>query len=149
MRVATGYSFWKMNRIINADLKAGTYTMTIGSNFPTAAFGGKKGFVLSNATPFGGNRTALGVSYLVVGLMALVAAVVFGVMSLLRERGEKPQIRYTIPDLFHVMLGLKFLVLGGMEIIGMDHVSMCRSVLACKRKPSYIPNLPQLSTLNP
>ena len=98
MRVATSYSFWKMNRIINADLKAGTYTMTIGSNFPTAAFGGKKGFVLSNATPFGGNRTSIGVAYLVVGLMALVSAVVFSVMSLVRERGEKPEIRYAISE---------------------------------------------------
>lgn len=92
MRAATGYSFWKLSRIVNGNIKAGKYTMTIGSNYPTSSFGGKKGFVISNATPFGGSRVSLGVAYLVVGFLSLVAAVFFGVMSMFRQRGAKPMV---------------------------------------------------------
>lgn len=37
MRTAPTTSFWKLHRIIDDGLKAGTYTLSIGINFPVRA----------------------------------------------------------------------------------------------------------------
>jgi hypothetical protein len=52
--------FWKLHRIIDDPLPAGTYNMTVRLNFPVASFGGTKGIALSNATPAGTQGIFLG-----------------------------------------------------------------------------------------
>ncbi len=92
-------NFWKLHRIYRGDLKKGEYQLTINLNYPVAGFDGTKGYVLTNATPFGGKRSALAIVYLVVGSFSLLfsfVAVILGTKKVI-----KPEVKYppdNIPD---------------------------------------------------
>jgi hypothetical protein len=99
MKTSLDSNFWKLNRIYKGDLKKGVYQLTINLNYPVAGFDGTKGYVLTNATPFGGKRSALAIVYLVIGSFSLFFAVVAILLS--TKKVIKPEVQYppdNIPD---------------------------------------------------
>eukprot|EP00292_Cryptomonas_paramecium_P002149 CAMPEP_0113680182 /NCGR_PEP_ID=MMETSP0038_2-20120614/11140_1 /TAXON_ID=2898 /ORGANISM="Cryptomonas paramecium" /LENGTH=1529 /DNA_ID=CAMNT_0000598461 /DNA_START=386 /DNA_END=4971 /DNA_ORIENTATION=+ /assembly_acc=CAM_ASM_000170 len=94
MRTAGNPNFWKLHRIIHGSLEKGTYRMKIDLNFPVASFSGTKGFVLTNASPFGGKRDSLAIVYFVVGAMCFAITLFLLFLGLTRHKGQKPPIEY-------------------------------------------------------
>ena len=63
---------------IDRDLKKGeSIDVDITSNYNVSAYDGKKKIILSNATVFGGKNKFLGISYIIVGCLSLLCAVIF------------------------------------------------------------------------
>jgi len=63
---------------IERDLESGTQLdVTINNNYNVDFYGGKKKIILSNANRFGGKNKVLGISYIVVGALSLVFAIIF------------------------------------------------------------------------
>lgn len=77
MRPAGLPNFRKLWGRINEDLEAGTYTIIIKNNFPVSEFEGEKYFVLSTVNAFGGKNSFLGISYICVGGICLIMALLF------------------------------------------------------------------------
>lgn len=77
MRLATYNNFHKLYRIIDEPLTKGTYYVIIEAAYPVEQFDGEKFIFFSETTWFGGRSRFLGVSYLVVGGLSLVAATLF------------------------------------------------------------------------
>jgi hypothetical protein len=99
MKTSIDSNFWKLHRIYKGDLKKGVYQLTINLNYPVSGFDGTKGYVLTNATPFGGKRSALAVVYLVVGSFSLFFS--FVAVLLGAKKVIKPEVKYppdNIPD---------------------------------------------------
>ena len=70
-------NFRKLWGRIHQDLEPGEYTLNINNQFDVASFSGQKHFVLSNVNAFGGKNTFLAVSYIVVGVICIILAIVF------------------------------------------------------------------------
>lgn len=81
MRVSPYRNWKKLYRRIEQDLPQGKYYMRATSSFPVESFGGEKFFYITETTWFGGPNKLLGVSYIVVGGVALVLSVLFAVAS--------------------------------------------------------------------
>lgn len=81
MRAAAYRNWKKLYRRIDDDLPAGNYTVIVTSRFPVESFGGEKFFFISDTTWFGGPNEILGISYIVVGGVALLLAIVFLIKS--------------------------------------------------------------------
>lgn len=81
MRLAAYRNWKKLYRIIDEDLPAGKYYVRIDANFPVESFDGEKFFFLSETAWFGGPNKPLGISYLTVGCIALVLAILFFIRS--------------------------------------------------------------------
>ena len=79
MRPAGLPNFRKLwGRIDDRDLKAGTKVqVTIDDKFDVSAFNGKKFLILSTVNAFGGKNSFLGISYIVLGAISIVLAIVF------------------------------------------------------------------------
>lgn len=78
MRPAGLPNFRKLWGRINEDLEAGsTYTVVIQNHFPVSGFDGEKYFVLSTVNAFGGKNSFLGISYICVGGICLIMALLF------------------------------------------------------------------------
>jgi len=86
MRTAGLPDFKKLYRIIDQDLPAGTYNVTITARYPVSSFGGKKYVVLSTTTWIGGKNPFLGYAYIVVGAICFVQGVVFGIKHRISPR---------------------------------------------------------------
>lgn len=76
MRPAGLPTFRKLWGRIENDLDAGTYIIDIDYKY-TIDFGGEKAFVLSTVNAFGGKNSFLGISYIVVGGICLIMALLF------------------------------------------------------------------------
>ncbi|MCQ2817718.1 MAG: CDC50/LEM3 family protein [archaeon] len=76
MRLAGLPNFRKLYGRIREDLQ-GVYTFQIQNHFEVASFSGKKYIVISTVNAFGGKNNFLGISYIVVGAMFLIFAIVF------------------------------------------------------------------------
>ena len=75
---------------INRDLKKGeTIDITINNQYNVNNYKGKKKIVLSNATRFGGKNKFLGVSYIVVGALSILCAILFPVGYKFQMQKEK------------------------------------------------------------
>ena len=75
---------------INRDLKKGeTIDITINNQYNVNNYKGKKKIVLSNATKFGGKNKFLGVSYIVVGALSILCAILFPVGYKFQMQKEK------------------------------------------------------------
>ena len=75
---------------INRDLKKGeTIDITIDNKYNVNNYKGKKKIVLSNATKFGGKNKFLGVSYIVVGALSILCAILFPVGYKFQMQKEK------------------------------------------------------------
>eukprot|EP01086_Lenisia_limosa_P006628 TRINITY_DN25608_c0_g1_i2.p1 TRINITY_DN25608_c0_g1~~TRINITY_DN25608_c0_g1_i2.p1 ORF type:complete len:319 (+),score=46.50 TRINITY_DN25608_c0_g1_i2:58-1014(+) len=77
MRTAGLPHFKKLHRIIDTDLSAGTYTLTVNNRFPVEEFDGTKQFVLATTSSIGGRNMFLAFAYIVVGLLCLTLGIVF------------------------------------------------------------------------
>ena len=79
MRPAGLPNFRKLwGRIDDRDLKAGTKVqVTIDDKFDVSAFNGKKFLILSTVNAFGGKNSFLGISYIVVGILGIICAIIF------------------------------------------------------------------------
>jgi hypothetical protein len=79
MRPAGLPNFRKLwGRIDNMDLDENTdVNVTIDDNFDVSSFNGKKYLILSTVNAFGGKNSFLGISYIVLGGISIILAVVF------------------------------------------------------------------------
>ena len=91
MRPAGLPNFRKLwGRIEDNDLKKGQIiTVTIENNFDVTKFDGKKFLILSTVNAFGGKNTFLGISYIVLGAICIVLAVVFIIGYNVHQKKEK------------------------------------------------------------
>ena len=89
MRPAGLPNFRKLWGRIRQDLPEGEYTVMIEDNFKVSAFKGRKHIVLSTVNAFGGKNTFLGVSYVVVGGICIVLALIFLIGYQIHQRKEK------------------------------------------------------------
>ena len=77
-------------KLVNRDLKKGeTIDITIDNKYNVNNYKGKKKIVLSNATRFGGKNKFLGVSYIVVGALSILCAILFPIGYQFQLKKEK------------------------------------------------------------
>jgi hypothetical protein len=75
---------------IEQDLESGTQIdVVINNNYNVDFYEGKKKIILSNATKFGGKNKFLAVSYIVVGALSLICAIVFPIGYKIQQEKEK------------------------------------------------------------
>jgi len=77
MRPAGLPNFRKLWGKVNQDLMPGKYYIVINNNYPVEKFEGEKYFVLSTVNAFGGKNSFLGISYICVGGICLIMALLF------------------------------------------------------------------------
>lgn len=87
MRTAALPSFRKLYRLLDRNsvasahyrdgLPAGKYRLEIENNYPVEAFNGKKYFVISTTSWFGGRNKFLGIAYIVIGAVCVVLGGIF------------------------------------------------------------------------
>lgn len=77
MRPAGLPNFRKLWGRIREDLQPGNYTMKVNNYYPVKGFNGKKYLVFSTVNAFGGKNSFLGISYIVVGSICLLMAILF------------------------------------------------------------------------
>ena len=82
-------NFRKLWGRIHQDLEPGEYTLNINNQFDVASFSGQKHFVLSNVNAFGGKNTFLAVSYIVVGVICIILAIVFLIGYNIHQKKQK------------------------------------------------------------
>jgi len=75
---------------IDRDLKQGEkIDIVINNNYDVSHYKGKKKIVLSNATKFGGKNKFLGMSYIVVGALSILCAIIFPIGYRFQMQKEK------------------------------------------------------------
>ena len=91
MRPAGLPNFRKLwGRITDTDLKAGSQIeVTIDNKFDVSSFNGKKYLILSTVNAFGGKNSFLGISYIVLGGISIILAVVFVIGYNLHSKYKK------------------------------------------------------------
>lgn len=77
MRPAGLPNFRKLYGRIQKDLQIGNYNIIINNQYPVESFNGEKYIVLSTVNAFGGKNSFLGISYIVVGCICFVMALLF------------------------------------------------------------------------
>ena len=80
MRTAGLPKFRKLYGKIES-LKAGNYSIVIDNQYNVAPFKGTKLFVLSTTNALGGKNYFLAMSYIVVGTLCVVLAIIFAIAS--------------------------------------------------------------------
>jgi hypothetical protein len=87
MRVAGLPTFRKLYGVIEAGVPAGDYTLRVNNRYAVERFGnGTKSIVISNTSFIGGKNAFLGLAFIVVGSICLLAALVFFLINLIRPR---------------------------------------------------------------
>jgi len=89
MRPAGLPNFRKLWGRIQQDLEVGNYTMYVNNNYPVKGFNGKKYLVFSTVNAFGGKNSFLGISYIVVGSICLLMAILFIIGYYVHARNQK------------------------------------------------------------
>lgn len=89
MRTAALPTFRKLYRIVNHanepfrnGLPAGKYLLKVNYAFPVTMFGGRKRFIISNTSPFGGYNPFLGYMIIIVGCLTLLGALFLQILHL-------------------------------------------------------------------
>jgi hypothetical protein len=82
-------NFRKLWGRIHTDLEPGNYKLIVDNKFDVASFSGQKHFVLSNVNAFGGKNTFLAVSYIVVGVICIILAIVFLIGYNIHQKKQK------------------------------------------------------------
>ena len=89
MRPAGLPNFRKLWGRIREDLNEGEYLLHIENNYDVSDFKGEKKFVLSTVNAFGGKNNFLGLSYIIVGGICLILAVIFLIGYNFHQKKEK------------------------------------------------------------
>jgi len=89
MRPAGLPNFRKLWGRIREDLDEGDYVIHIKNNYDVSDFKGEKKFVLSTVNAFGGKNNFLGLSYIIVGGICLILAVIFLIGYNFHQKKEK------------------------------------------------------------
>ena len=87
MKIAPFSKFRKSWGIINEDLPAGQYTVTVQNLWDSYTFDGKKWFVLADTNGFAGRNQFLGYSYIGVGALSIILCTAFIFRKLRRPKG--------------------------------------------------------------
>ena len=75
---------------INQDLKKGSkIRIEIENNYDVSSYEGKKKFILVNATVFGGKNKFLAISYIIVGCLGILCAIIFPIGYKYQLKKEK------------------------------------------------------------
>ncbi|KAL3313871.1 Cell cycle control protein 50A [Cichlidogyrus casuarinus] len=82
MRTAALPSFRKLYAYLEDGIKAGTYTLLIDYSFPVTQFDGTKKLVLSQISWLGGKNDAMGIAYIVVGIVHMLLGGIFLIIDL-------------------------------------------------------------------
>jgi hypothetical protein len=77
MRTAGLPSFRKLWGEISVALTPGTYQLTILNNYNVTTFSGHKTFIMSTTNRLGAKNYFLAISYIIVGCLCLVFAIIF------------------------------------------------------------------------
>jgi hypothetical protein len=86
MRPAGLPNFRKLWGVVNGNIPAGTYTMTIVNNFDVQSFGGTKSIVISTVSILGGKNPFLGIAYITVGVICWVLGIGFLIREMIKPR---------------------------------------------------------------
>ena len=90
MRPAGLPNFRKLCGRINRNLDAGSdIRVTIDNNFDISSFNGEKYLILSTVNAFGGKNSFLGISYIVLGAISIILAIIFIIGYNLHSKKEK------------------------------------------------------------
>ena len=89
MRPAGLPNFRKLWGRIREDLDEGDYVILIENKYDVSDFKGEKKFVLSTVNAFGGKNNFLGLSYIIVGGICLILAVIFLIGYNFHQKKEK------------------------------------------------------------
>ena len=89
MRPAGLPNFRKLWGRIREDLEVGNYLLEIKNNYQVSDFNGEKKFVISTVNAFGGKNNFLGLSYVIVGGICLILAVIFVIGYNFHQKKEK------------------------------------------------------------
>ena len=90
MRPAGLPNFRKLWGRINRNLDAGSdIRVTIDNNFDISSFNGEKYLILSTVNAFGGKNSFLGISYIVLGAISIILAIIFIIGYNLHSKKEK------------------------------------------------------------
>ena len=77
MRTSGLPNFDKLWGVIDENLKPGNYTITVEKNYNSKNWEGRRYFILTNTTIFGGKNISIGVGMLMVGLFCMGASIFF------------------------------------------------------------------------
>lgn len=87
MRTAGLPYFRKLYGKIDADMSPGdTLTFDVTTNFEVTSFGGSKSLVVTTLADFGGKNSALGNSYIIIGVVSIFMGLLFGAKRCLNPR---------------------------------------------------------------
>ena len=84
-RVAGMPDFWKLYRRIDTTLVPGRYIMEVHEFFDTVSFDGEKSFIIATTSVMGGKNYVLGGLLLGFGSLALVLALAFFLISIMKK----------------------------------------------------------------
>lgn len=87
MKVSPFMDFRKTWGVINSNLQAGNYTVFINPLWDSSIFSGQKWIVLSQTNAFGGRNYFLAYSYLSIGGVSILLAILFIFRKITRPRG--------------------------------------------------------------
>lgn len=87
MKISPFSKFRKSWGIINQDMPAGQYELTVHNRWDSYAFSGKKWFVLADTNGFAGRNQFLGYCYIAVGAMSILLCLAFIFRKLKRPKG--------------------------------------------------------------
>lgn len=87
MRPAVSSTFRKLTGVIDdVDQIQGNITISVENNFPVSSFGGTKSIILATTSIFGTKNPALGMIYMITGIIFVLVAVMLFVMTKLSPR---------------------------------------------------------------
>ena len=87
VKISPFTDFRKSWGVIRTDLQKGSYKIVIDNFWNAAAFGGEKWIVLSQTNAFGGKNEFLAYTYLAVGALSIVLAIIFIFRKIRRPKG--------------------------------------------------------------
>lgn len=89
MRTAAFPTFRKLYGTYSDGLTEGKYKILINYNYPTMGFDGTKSFVIAQMTWAGGKNPFLGIAYIVVGSLSLLATIILTVIHLQSRKDRR------------------------------------------------------------
>ena len=87
MRVSPFQNFRKGWGRISDDLSEGNYVVEIDNKWDSSIFDGKKYFIISEISDFGGKNEFLAITFIVVGSISLLLGVLFIIFARIKPKG--------------------------------------------------------------